>query len=187
MSAKLYTKTGDKGTTSLLGGKKVAKSDQRIEAYGSVDELNSCLGYLKDQEEVENRLKQQLYWIQEHLFTIGSILATEPGFDGFKLPEITDQEVNQLEVWIDKFDTEVPPLKSFILPGGHPTISWTHVCRSVCRRTERAIIALVNNNEEVNDVIIRFINRLSDYLFIFARAIGQQLKVPEIPWSPSSD
>lgn len=186
MSAKLYTKTGDKGKTSLLGGSKVSKSDLRIEAYGNVDELNSFLGYLKDQHEVEDKLKQQLYWIQENLFTIGSALATDPNFTGFELPKVTETEVSQLEVWIDKFDSEVPPLKNFILPGGHPVVSWSHVCRSVCRRTERSIVAL-GNNEKVDEVIVRFINRLSDYLFIFARAIGQQLNAPEIPWEPNAD
>lgn len=186
MSTKLYTKTGDKGKTSLLGGAKVSKADLRIEAYGNVDELNATIGYLNDKEEVEDRLKQQLYWIQEHLFTIGSALATEAGFKGFELPKITEAEVSQIEVWIDAFDQEVPPLKNFILPGGHPAVSWTHVCRTVCRRTERSIISLANS-DEVEEVILQFINRLSDYLFIFARAIGQQLNATEIPWSPNKD
>jgi cob(I)alamin adenosyltransferase len=186
MSAKLYTKTGDKGTTSLLGGKKVRKDNPRIDAYGNVDELNSFLGLLKDQDEVAKELKDQIFWIQEHLFTIGSILATESGFSGFELPKITDSHVNQLENWIDTFDSEVPPLKNFILPGGHPAISMSHVCRSVCRRTERSIISL-DEFDEIDGVIIRFMNRLSDYLFIFARAIGNRLNVPEIPWSPNSE
>ncbi len=186
MSAKLYTKTGDKGTTSLLGGKKVPKSDLKIEAYGNVDELNSFLGLLKDHNDVENRLKQQIYWIQEHLFTIGSLLATEPGFTGFELPKVTDTEVTQLEVWIDKFDGDLPPLKNFVLPGGHQAVSLSHVCRSVCRRAERSIIAL-GNEEDIDEVIVRFVNRLSDYLFIFARVIGKQLNVPETPWSPNDE
>lgn len=186
MSIKLYTKTGDKGTTSLLGGKKVSKADLRIEAYGNVDELNSFIGHLKDQEAVENRLKEQLYWIQEYLFSIGSILATESDFKGFELPKITHNEVKQLEVWIDKFDGEVPPLKTFILPGGHPAISITHICRTVCRRTERSIISLANN-AAVDEVILQFMNRLSDYLFIFARVLGHRLNIPEIPWSPGAD
>ena len=186
MSVKLYTKTGDKGHTSLLGGKKVAKSDLRIEAYGNVDELNSFIGHLKDHEEVENRLKQQLYWIQEHLFTIGSILATEEDFKGFELPKITDTEVTQLEVWIDKFDKEVPPLKNFILPGGHPAVSLVHICRTVCRRTERSIISLAHD-AEVDQVILQFMNRLSDYLFIFARVLSKLLNAPEVPWSPNKD
>ncbi|MEO1256232.1 MAG: cob(I)yrinic acid a,c-diamide adenosyltransferase [Bacteroidota bacterium] len=186
MSTKLYTKTGDKGKTSLLGGKKISKADLRIEAYGNVDELNSFIGHLKDHANVENRLKQQLYWIQEHLFSLGSILATEPDFTGFELPKITKTEVDQLEVWIDKFDQEVPPLKNFILPGGHPAVSLAHICRTVCRRTERSIIAL-SNEEVLDEPILQFINRLSDYLFIFARAIGHILGVQEIPWSPGSD
>lgn len=186
MSLKLYTKTGDKGTTSLLGGKKVSKADLRIDAYGNVDELNSFLGHLKDYESVENRLKQQLYWIQEHLFSIGSILATEPGFSGFDLPKVSDKEVQQLEVWIDKFDQEVTPLKNFILPGGHPAVSFTHMCRTVCRRTERSIISLANS-AEVDEVILQFMNRLSDYLFIFARVLSKLLNAPEVPWSPNAD
>lgn len=186
MSAKLYTKTGDKGKTSLLGGKKVSKADLRIEAYGNVDELNSFIGHLKDNESVENRLKQQLYWIQEHLFSIGSILATESDFSGFELPKVSQTEVQQLEVWIDKFDKEVPPLKNFILPGGHPAVSLAHVCRTVCRRTERSIISL-STEEPVDESILQFMNRLSDYLFIFARAISHILGVKEVPWSPGSD
>ena len=186
MSAKLYTKTGDKGKTSLLGGKKVSKADLRIEAYGNVDELNAFVGHLKDHEEVESRLKQQLYWIQEHLFTIGSILATEEDFSGFELPKISETEVSQLEVWIDKFDGELPALKNFILPGGHPAVSLAHICRTICRRTERSIIAL-SNESPVEEVILRFINRLSDYFFIFARALSKLLDAPEIPWSPGRD
>ncbi len=186
MSAKLYTKTGDKGKTSLLGGKKVSKANLRIDAYGNVDELNSFIGHLKDHEAVENRLKQQLYWIQEHLFSIGSILAIEADFKGFELPKVTNTEVQQLEVWIDKFDGEVPPLKSFILPGGHPAVSLAHICRTVCRRTERSIISL-SNEEPVDESILQFMNRLSDYLFIFARAIGHILGVKEVPWAPGSD
>ncbi len=186
MSVKLYTKTGDKGQTSLLGGKKVSKDHLRIEAYGNVDELNSFIGHLKDHEAVENRLKQQLYWIQEHLFTIGSILATEEGFKGFELPKITETEVSQLEVWIDKYESEVPPLKNFILPGGHPAVSLAHICRTVCRRTERSIIALASE-AEIDKVILQFTNRLSDYLFIFARVLSVVLNVPEIPWSPDQE
>jgi len=186
MSAKLYTKTGDKGQTSLLGGKKVSKSDLRIDAYGNVDELNAFIGHLKDQEAVENRLKQQLYWIQEHLFSIGSILATEENFSGFELPKVAETEVKQLEVWIDKFDQEVPELKNFILPGGHPAVSLAHICRTVCRRTERSIIAL-SRSETVDEVILQFMNRLSDYLFIFARALSKILDAPEVPWSPGRD
>lgn len=162
MSMKLYTKTGDKGQTSLLGGKKVSKSDLRIEAYGNVDELNSFIGLLKDHPEVEARIGNQFYWLQENLFSIGSILATAPGFTGFDLPEISDIEVKQIEVWIDKYSGELPELKTFILPGGHQVVSLCHVCRTVCRRAERSIIAL-SKEEEVEGHIIQFMNRLSDY------------------------
>lgn len=183
MSLKLYTKTGDKGTTSLLGGKKVSKSHDRIEAYGNVDELNSFIGLLKDQPEVETRIKQQLYWIQETLFSLGSILATESGFTGFKLPEITSIEIKQMEQWIDKYSAKVPDLKNFILPGGHQAVSICHVCRTVCRRTERSVIKL-SENETLNENIIPFLNRLSDYFFILARKITVDLNVPETPWVP---
>jgi len=183
MSQKLYTKTGDKGTTSLLGGKKVSKSHDRIEAYGNVDELNSFIGLLKDQAEVETRIKQQLYWIQETLFSLGSVLATESGFTGFKLPEITIIEIKQMEQWIDQYAAKVPELKNFILPGGHQAVSVCHVCRTVCRRTERSVIKL-SENEPLNENIIPFLNRLSDYFFILARKIAVDLNVPETPWVP---
>ncbi|MEM8938261.1 MAG: cob(I)yrinic acid a,c-diamide adenosyltransferase [Bacteroidota bacterium] len=186
MSVKLYTKTGDKGETSLLGGKKVSKADLRIEAYGNVDELNAFIGHLKDQESIENRFKQQLYWIQKHLFTIGSILAVEEGFKGFELPKISESEVRHLETWIDDCESKVPPLKNFILPGGHTSVSLAHVCRTVCRRTERSIVALSNSND-VDQVILQFMNRLSDYLFIFARVTSVILNTSEIPWSPDRD
>ena len=182
--SKLYTKTGDKGQTSLLGGKKVSKAHLRIDAYGCLDELNAHLGYLKDHEELENRLKQQIYWVQEHLFTIGSLLAAEQNFKGFELPTISEHEVTQLEVWIDKIDGEVPPLKNFLLPGGHPVVSYTHVCRTVCRRAERAMVAL-NEVEEIDPINIQFMNRLSDYLFKFARSLSQLLEVDEVPWRPN--
>lgn len=186
MSLKLYTKTGDKGQTSLLGGKKVSKSDLRIEAYGNVDELNSFLGLLKDQKEVPARISSQFYWLQENLFSIGSILATESGFKGFELPKITDVEVKQIEVWIDKYSSELPELKTFILPGGHQVVSLCHVCRTVCRRTERSIIAL-SSTESVEPHIIQFMNRLSDYFFVMARKLANMLEVPETPWSPDQD
>ena len=186
MSIKLYTKTGDKGQTSLLGGKKVSKSDLRIEAYGNVDELNSFIGLLKDQREVEKSLKDQLYLIQEHLFTIGSILATEDDFKGFELPKITTKHVSEIEKWIDMHESAVPPLKNFILPGGHQCVSLSHVCRTICRRSERSIIAL-SNTSVIDPLILQFINRLSDYFFIFARVLSARLQVEEIAWRPARD
>lgn len=186
MSTKIYTKTGDKGETSLLGGKKVSKAHLRIDAYGNVDELNSFIGLLKDHKEVEARIGNQFYWIQEHLFSIGSILATENSFKGFELPKITHVEIKQLEVWIDKTSGELPELKNFILPGGHEVVSLCHVCRTVCRRTERSIVALAQQEPVAEDIII-FINRLSDYFFIMARKMAQKLDAPETPWNPGSD
>lgn len=183
MSLKLYTKTGDKGQTSLLGGKKVSKSHLRIESYGNIDELNSFLGLLKDQPGVEARIANQFYWIQENLFSLGSLLAIESDFKGFALPQITSIEIKQLEVWIDKYSAELPELKNFILPGGHQVVSLCHVCRTVCRRAERSIVALAEV-EEIQPEIIQFVNRLSDYFFIMSRKLAQLLNAPETPWSP---
>ncbi|MBV6645697.1 MAG: cob(I)yrinic acid a,c-diamide adenosyltransferase [Cyclobacteriaceae bacterium] len=184
MSTKIYTKTGDGGKTSLLGGKKVAKSHLRIESYGNVDELNSFIGLLKDHKNVESRVANQFYWVQEHLFTIGSLLATESDFKGFELPKISEVEISQLEVWIDKYTTELPPLKNFILPGGHEVVSLCHICRTVCRRTERSVEALAQE-EALDSHIIPFLNRLSDYFFIMSRKLGKDLNAPEIPWKPN--
>lgn len=185
MATKIYTKTGDAGKTSLLGGKKVSKSHIRIQAYGDVDELNSFIGMLKDQPEVEARISNQFYWIQENLFTIGSLLATESDFRGFELPKVSEIEIKQLEVWIDKYSAELPPLKNFILPGGHQVISLCHICRTVCRRAERSI-TLLNEEEPIEGHIIPFVNRLSDYFFIMARKMAKVLNVPETPWMPGS-
>ncbi len=183
MSQKLYTKTGDKGLTSLLGGDKVPKSHERITAYGDVDELNSFVGLLKDNDSVEARLKQQLYWIQEALFSLGSILAAGSELKKFKLPEITGIEVKQLESWIDHYSAQLPELKNFILPGGHTAVSLCHVCRTVCRRVERNTQKL-DQKEPLGENIIPFLNRLSDYFFILARKMALDLEVPETPWIP---
>lgn len=183
MSSKIYTKTGDKGKTSLLGGEKVSKSSERIESYGTVDELNSFLGLLRDNEGVETRIKQQLYWLQENLFSLGSLLAAGNEFKAFDLPQITQLEVTQLEQWIDHYDAKLPPLKNFILPGGHPAVSLAHVCRTICRRAERQVINL-SEKEAVDANILAFLNRLSDYFFILARKIAVDLEVPETPWVP---
>ena len=179
---KLYTKTGDQGNTSLLGGKKVLKSDNRIDAYGNIDELNAHTGYLKDQKNIDDEGKRQLHWIQERLFVMGSVLASDPSFTSFKLEQITKENVLKIEQWIDQYDSELPPLKNFILPGGHPTISWIHICRTVCRRSERAIVLLINDDKNLSPLIIQFINRLSDYFFIFARIIGKRLGIDDNIW-----
>ncbi len=184
MSMKIYTKTGDGGNTSLLGGKKVSKADLKIDAYGNVDELNAFLGHLKDQKEVAPRIANQFYWIQEHLFSIGSLLATESGFSGFELPSITTNEVKQLEAWIDKYTDELPELRNFILPGGHQVVSLCHICRTVCRRAERGVVKL-SEVEALDEQILKFLNRLSDYFFVMSRKLAKDLEVPETPWVPN--
>ncbi len=179
---KIYTKTGDEGTTSLFGGKRVPKFHLRIDAYGTVDELNSYLGLITDQE-VNNIRTSFLRGIQEELFIIGSHLAAEPGKEHKYLPPLTEDMVEKLEREIDKMDAELPSLKSFILPGGHPSISFCHVGRCICRRAERLCVNL-DHHEKLSPVIIKYLNRLSDFLFILARKMGQELNVEEIQWRP---
>jgi cob(I)alamin adenosyltransferase len=179
---KIYTKTGDEGTTSLFGGKRVSKADLRIDTYGTVDELNSYIGLVRDQE-VNQKRKEVLVEIQERLFTIGSILATEPGNSKVKIPSLHEQDVVFLEQEMDKMDAELPPMRFFVLPGGHPSVSFGHVARTVCRRAERLTIAL-NAHEVVEPLVIKYLNRLSDYLFVLCRMMAQELKVEETPWKP---
>jgi len=183
MSAKIYTKTGDKGSTSLLGGTKVPKSNERLEAYGTIDELNAFVGLLHDQDELPAAIRAQLRWTQDRLFTLGSLLAVEPGFKGFELPQIDTEDIVQLEKWIDTFDAELPELKNFILPGGHKIVSLCHVCRTVCRRAERSISA-IQDQASTGKNILPFVNRLSDYMFVLSRKMSQDLKVAEIRWEP---
>lgn len=183
MATKVYTKTGDKGQTSLLGGSKVSKSDERIAAYGTVDELNAFIGLLRDSVENDD-VRKQLLLTQENLFTIGSILAAEENFKGFELPNVKMSDVEQLEKWMDSFDSELPELKNFILPGGHKVVSLCHVCRTICRRAEREISALLDRMEW--EVIVPYINRLSDYFFVLSRKMAKDLGVEEIAWQPRS-
>lgn len=179
---KIYTKTGDQGTTALFGGKRVSKADLRIETYGTVDELNSWIGLLRDQDVNSNR-KDFLVNIQDRLFTVGSILATEPGNTRVKIPSLSNDDVLALEQSIDVMDGELPAMKSFILPGGHQSVSFCHIARTVCRRSERLVIAL-NNQEPVSELVIQYLNRLSDYLFVLARKMAQELNVSDTPWKP---
>ncbi len=179
---KVYTKTGDKGKTSLIGGTKVDKSDLRIESYGNTDELNSFIGLLRDQEVNQGRT-EILQFIQDTLFVIGSKLATTPGYTKMQLPDISEDHISRLESEIDQMTQELPELKYFILPGGHQSVSFAHVCRTVCRRTERSVIKL-NQTEEVDAIIIKFLNRLSDYFFVLGRKMGQELGVEEVKWVP---
>jgi cob(I)alamin adenosyltransferase len=179
---KIYTKTGDDGTTALFGGKRVSKADLRIETYGTVDELNSWIGVVRDQE-INSSRSSTLVTIQDRLFTIGSNLATEPGNTKVKIPALFEEDVNYLERQIDSMEAGLEPMKSFILPGGHPSVSFCHVCRTVCRKAERLAIAL-DRSEGVNPMVIKYLNRLSDYLFVLSRLMSTELKADETPWKP---
>lgn len=179
---KIYTKTGDEGTTSLFGGKRVSKSDLRIDSYGTIDELNSYVGLLRDQE-VNHKRKDVLVEIQDRLFTIGSMLATEPGNTKVKIPVLQEGDITFLEKQIDEMDLLLPPMKFFVLPGGHVSISFGHVARTVCRRAERLVIAF-NQQEKVESLIIKYLNRLSDYLFVLCRMMTQELQIVETAWKP---
>lgn len=184
MAIKIYTKTGDKGTTSLIGGTKVPKSDLRIEAYGTVDELNSWIGLVSDQFK-KKKTKKILSEIQDRLFTIGSSLACDPDKETkLKIPDLKESDVELLEKEIDKMNEKLPEMKSFLLPGGHVAVSTAHVARCVCRRAERLCVSLQENNSFIEPLVIQYLNRLSDYLFVLARFISHQLKVKEIPWKP---
>lgn len=177
---KIYTKTGDKGQTSLIGGTRVPKCDIRIEAYGTVDELNSWIGLLKDQE-IKKEIQETLFFIQNKLFTIGSVLASDPEKSKMKLPELKGSDVTLLENEIDEMNYVLPELKNFILPGGHSIISICHLSRCVCRRAERHIVQIAEENY-IPEIIIQFMNRLSDYLFVLARQLATDLGAEEIPW-----
>ena len=179
---KIYTKTGDKGTTSLIGGTRLSKAHVRIDAYGTVDELNSYIGLLRDQPVNKNR-RDLLKEIQDRLFTIGSHLASESDQKKKILPDLLDEDITLLEREMDSIDSQVPALKSFILPGGHQSVSFGHVARTVCRRAERAVIHL-QQGEEVEDIVIRYLNRLSDYLFMLCRAMTYELDIEEVTWKP---
>lgn len=184
MAQKIYTKTGDKGKTSLIGGTKVSKSHRRIETYGTIDELNSfiglCLDYLKTYS-VENILQET----QDRLFTIGSALACDPEKEPkLKIPDLKEEDVSLLETEIDKMNEALPPMKSFILPGGHVAVSTLHIARCVCRRAERCCVRMEQKKMEVDPLIIKYLNRLSDYLFVLARFAANKLGAEEIPWKP---
>jgi cob(I)alamin adenosyltransferase len=179
---KIYTKTGDKGTTSLIGGTKVPKSHLRIEAYGTIDELNSYLGLLRDLVN-DQQTVQLISDIQDRLFTIGSSLACDPIKEPrMRLPDLKTEDIEVLEKEIDRLNEELEPMKSFIIPGGHPTISHIHIGRCICRRAERACVRLELESLEVDPKILQYLNRLSDYLFILARYAHKLLGVSEIPW-----
>ena len=184
MALKIYTKTGDTGKTSLIGGTKVPKSHIRIESYGTVDELNSHIGFCSDQLTDEG-LKKMLKEIQDRLFTIGSALACDPEKEPLmKIPDLKNEDVELLEESIDKMNEVLPVMKSFILPGGHMSVSSLHVARCVCRRAERICVHMQEENIFIEPLVIQYLNRLSDYLFVLARFVGHQLGAEEIAWKP---
>jgi cob(I)alamin adenosyltransferase len=184
MALKIYTKTGDKGTTSLIGGTKVSKAYIRIESYGTIDELNSFIGLCADaisDEKTGIVLKE----IQDRLFTIGSSLACDPDKEPMlKLPDLKETDILFLENEIDAMNNELPPMKNFILPGGNLAVSNLHVARCVCRRAERICVAMQENNLFIDAIVIKYINRLSDYLFVLARYIAKLTNAKEVIWQP---
>lgn len=179
---KIYTKKGDTGQTSLIGGTRVPKHHVRIEAYGTVDELNSWLGVLRDYSPDES-LRDLLYEIQDRLFTLGSNLAADPEKNRMQLPDLMEADVERLEQSIDVLETELPALTNFVLPGGHLPNSFAHVARCVCRRAERCVVLLAEQTS-VDPIALRYLNRLSDWLFVFSRVLSQRAGATEILWKP---
>jgi cob(I)alamin adenosyltransferase len=186
---KVYTKTGDTGTTALFGGTRVSKHHIRIESYGTVDELNSHIGLVRDQE-INSLYKEVLIEIQDRLFTVGAILATPPEKETLKNGEkrlqnlgIIASDIEFLEQEIDKMEESLPPMTHFVLPGGHTTVSYCHIARCVCRRAERLAVHL-NDIEPTDELVIKYLNRLSDYLFVLARKLSFDLKADEVQWIP---
>ncbi len=181
MAIKIYTKTGDKGETSLIGGTRVPKHHIRIEAYGTVDELNSYIGLVRDLITEKHAQFKLLVEVQDRLFTMGSILAADPEKNKMKLPELKESDIEFLEKAIDEMDKVLPPMKHFVLPGGHATISQVHIARCICRRAERNVLHL-NELFPVNDLTFKYLNRLSDYLFTLSRQLALDYKATETPW-----
>jgi len=179
---KIYTKTGDKGKTSLLGGTRVLKSNERIDAYGTIDELNSFLGLVSDLDPIKERVIL-IRNIQSRLFTIGSSLAAETARAKDFKPDLEEGDIITLEKAIDEMNESLPTMRNFIIPGGHQLVSSSHIARTICRRAERLIIRL-SESTEIEEIIIRYLNRLSDYLFVLARKQGHDLNIDEIPWRP---
>jgi cob(I)alamin adenosyltransferase len=186
---KVYTKTGDTGTTALFGGTRVPKHHIRIESYGTVDELNSHIGLIRDQE-INSHYKDVLIEVQDRLFTVGAILATPPEKETLKNGEkrlqslgILESDIEYLEKEIDAMEDSLPQMTHFVLPGGHTTVSYCHIARCVCRRAERLSVHL-NDIEPTDELVIKYLNRLSDYLFVLARKLSFDLKADEVQWIP---
>ena len=186
---KIYTKTGDQGSTALYGGTRVPKYHIRIESYGSVDELNSYLGLVRDSV-LDHKIKELLTHIQERLFTLGAILATDPekqklknGKERLNIPKIDEEDIQFLENKIDLMNENLSPMTHFILPGGHSTVSHCHIARCICRRAER-LTTLLNEKEPINSPVLKYLNRLSDFLFVLARKLSYDMEVDELKWVP---
>ncbi len=179
---KIYTKKGDTGKTGLIGGTRVPKNAVRIDAYGTVDELNSFLGVVRDYE-IDEKYKAQIIEIQDRLFTIGSSLASDPEKSNMKIPDLKESDIETLENWMDEMNAELPEMRFFVLPGGHQAVSFCHVARCVCRRAERIIVEL-NDTEFVAPLVLSYMNRLSDYIFVLGRKITQDLGATEQAWHP---
>ena len=183
---KIYTKTGDAGQTALIGGRRVSKADLRIDAYGTVDELNSWIGLVRDQP-VNAPRGALLREIQDRLFTVGAELATDPQKAPKRaMPAIVPDDVARLEQAMDVLDAELPELRAFVLPGGHESISFCHLARTVCRRAERLVVTLAGQSS-VDALVVQYLNRLSDYLFVLSRTMAQELGVEELVWTPRTD
>ena len=179
---KIYTKKGDKGETGLLGGTRVKKSHIRIESYGTVDELNSWIGLIRDQK-MDESTKKILIHIQDRLFTIGSALAADPENEKLKTPDLNESDITILETAIDKMDKQLEPLRNFVLPGGHTYVSYCHIARTVCRRAERLTVSLLQT-DGIQLQLIKYLNRLSDFLFTLSRKMAKDLGADEIIWLP---
>ncbi|MBQ4820326.1 cob(I)yrinic acid a,c-diamide adenosyltransferase [Aquimarina sp. MMG016] len=189
---KIYTKTGDKGTTALFGGTRVPKHHIRIDSYGTVDELNSHIGLIRDQN-IDELSKKVLVTIQDKLFTVGAVLATDPekailksGQKRLNIPTIAIEDIELLEKEIDRMNDTLPPMTHFVLPGGHQTVSFCHIARCVCRRAERLATALYEL-EPFEETTLQYLNRLSDYLFVLARKLSNDLQAEEIKWIPQKN
>ena len=189
---KVYTKTGDKGTTALFGGTRVPKHHIRIESYGTIDELNSHIGLIRDQK-IHQHYKEVLMHVQDRLFTVGAILATDPekatlknGKARLNIPKISESDIKRLEDEMDQMEESLPPMTHFVLPGGHQTVSFCHIARTVCRRAER-LASHLNDLEPFQPQTLMFINRLSDYLFVLARKLSHDLQAEEIKWIPQKE
>ena len=189
---KIYTKSGDKGTTQLVGGTRVPKHHLRIEAYGTLDELLSYMGLLRDLVPAKND-KDDLMKIQNQLFTLGTFIALDPdkavlanGKKRLSMRDISQEDIRFLEKRIDAMNEALPPLQYFILPGGHPVVSTCHIARTVCRRAERRLTELYTA-KPFDDKCLQYINRLSDYLFVLARKLSKDVKAEEIPWKPENE